>query len=608
MIFQKRRIVEMGRLKKKKLECNVENQEEAIIVAKLWEFFNDNWDWLIKYKEYAEKFNTDMVERKTDISLNNELENCSILVLTANSVEQNILTCKLHQEINANKKVAGGKLIETVVDGCVYQFATVQNIKIVHMHPYSTSSFTQGGSANAVRSVLERFRPKLVVSLGVAFGIEPVNQQLGDVLLSSGIIPYDIFNKDKDGEIKLRTDDKFYTHEALHAWDVLLRNKMFSLESELCRKSLINRELSFTWKYGTMLSGGSVLSNEKKKQALILAAGNIGEEIVGGEMEGTGVYFECKKPDIPCIVIKGICDWGAKKNAWDEVIKRIEESESIESKEKLESITNDLIKDCVQAYAMDNATEALFRLLRFDSAFLDNHSKHLKSSMRENSKAQKILKYVNLNFDVQMKNIVRLVGIYLLLFVFCVIWNFILKKWQYPELFMRFIYVVEILGLLWITSKVFIEINTAIYPLKVHHSWIDVAIDTLDIETGQVCLNLKVPHPIFRVYLSCWIANNKVILGNAEIGDIKEKRKLSFHILGSLDEKAILQIDYELANGEHYVHLIEKTQIKRIFSMSKTNQNVYHERIFLVNEQKCMLVGVRNVATEGKVLICDSGE
>lgn len=589
----------MWRSKKNDNQNNKVKQQEAIIVDQLWEFFKNNWDWLQDYKDYADKFNTDMIERKMDVSLNNELENCSVLILTANAVEQNILTCKLYREANGNKKVAT-KLTEIVVDGCVYQFATVQGLKIVHIHPYSTSSFTQGGSANAVRNALERFRPKLVVSLGVAFGIDSVEQQLGEVILSSGIIPYDIFNKDKDGDIKVRADDKFHTHEALHAWDALLRNKWFSSEKELGRKSLIGKELVFQWKYGTMLSGGSVLSNEMKKQALVLAADKIGEEIIGGEMEGTGIYFECKKPDIPCIVIKGICDWGAKKNAWDEVIKRMEESGWKASNEKLKNITNDSIKDCVQAYAMDNATEALLRLLRFDSAFLNNYSKHLKSSKLEGTKIQKIFEYVKLNFNTKKKNIIQLAGIYLLLLAFFVICNFSMQNSKASEGLMRLMYTVECLFFISLICIEVLKKCTAIHPFIVRHPWVDFVIDTLDFETGRVYLSLNDTRPIFRVVLSCWIVNGKVNLGNIEIGDVKEKRTLNFHIAEVGAEKAILQIDYELANGDHYVHLISKEQIKKLFSRKKSD--VYHERIFVIDGQKDMLVGARNVAVKRRLL------
>ena len=148
------------------------NQMESEVLKELCRFYDESKEWITNYSNYAIKFNTEMVERKLSFSdLDGMLEDYAVLILTANPIEQNILTCKLYQEMNAdasNKE----KLCEIYADGCVYQFAIVRNVKIVHMHPNSTSSFTVGGSANAVRSALERFRPKLVVSLGNPWGIK----------------------------------------------------------------------------------------------------------------------------------------------------------------------------------------------------------------------------------------------------------------------------------------------------------------------------------------------------------------------------------------------------------------------------------------------------
>lgn len=245
------------------------SQKTSEVMKDLYGFLLNNGNWITKYADYAKEFNADMVKRNISPSdLDDMLEDCAVLILTANEVEQNIVTAKLHNEVNAsvNNEKKLSERYETE-DGCVYQFASIWNINIVHMYPNSTASHTSGGSADAVRSALERFRPKLVVSLGVAFGIDPINQSLGDVLLSSAIIPYDVFNKDTNGKIKLRPDDKYLTHKALNAWNVLMRTSKFSLEEKkIGHRSIIDKEISFEWKYGTMLSGGSVLSNEKKKK------------------------------------------------------------------------------------------------------------------------------------------------------------------------------------------------------------------------------------------------------------------------------------------------------------------------------------------------------
>jgi len=583
------------------------NNDESIILQQLCKFYENSREWILEYKDYAKKFSTEMVERKLSIiDLNDSLSDCTVLILTANSVEQNILTRKLYQEVNANKATANEeKLVEIYADGCIYQFAYIQNIKIVHMHPNSTSSFTLGGSANAVRSALERFRPKLVVSLGVAFGIEPEKQQLGDVILSGNVIPYDVFNKDTDGVIRLRNDDKFFTHEALNAWNVLTRNSNFSLEEKIKRCSLINRELNFKWQYGTVLSGGSVLSNENKKQALLRATIMNGEDkVIGGEMEGTGVYFECKKPDIPCIVIKGICDWGAEKNSWKTAINIVEESKRRASKEELKTITNDLVKDCVQAYAMDNATEAFFRLLRFDSSFLDNYSKTSESGMPSIPNGRKIFWHIKQFFKAQKRKILQIVSIYLLLFVYYAIINFSIKELDYPneeELF-TLIYKMEFLFSICVTGLLIIRTSMEIHPISVHHPWVNFCF-IYDLEEGDTRFFLNDSRPIFRVVISQWMIEGKVNLGFEEIGDIKEKHSWISHV--KLNEKGkILQISYELANGNHYVHLISRKRLRRFF-LRKTKMYVYHERIFLMDGQKDILVGERNVVEKRNTLVYD---
>ena len=64
---------------------------------------------------------------------------------------------------------------------------------------------------------------------------------------------------------------------------------------------------------GNMLTGEAVISNEKIKIEAIEKA--YGCEIIGGEMEGYGLAKECiYYCNIPCVILKAICDWGVCKN------------------------------------------------------------------------------------------------------------------------------------------------------------------------------------------------------------------------------------------------------------------------------------------------------
>lgn len=554
------------------------------VLIAMHSFYKESKLWITRYARYALDFNADIVERSLHYyDLDKTLNECSVLILTANKIEQNILTYKLYQEINRDSG-GGVRLKEIYADGCVYQFATIQEINIVHIHPNSTSSFTQSGSANAIRSALNRFRPKLVVSLGVAFGIDCTREHFGDVLLSSAIIPYDVFNKDTNGDITLRSNDFYKTHEALNAWDVLMRTKHFSLEDKAqTRKSLIQEKLEFDWKFGTMLSGGSVLSNEVKQQALLRAAEKVGEnEIIGGEMEGIGIYFECENPKIPCIVIKGICDWGAEKNSWDAVIQLDKQEHN--TCLAYPPITNDLFKDCVQAYAMDHATEALLRLLRFDSKFLDSFlpSQEYCSYIQRN-RFSRIKNF----FKLYQKKVVHISFNCLIILLMFILFDLFFVKMNLENRSQWIVLSLEFSLLLLFSSIYSFVRKTRIPPLQVYHNWVNISF--VDYNTIRLVLNNSCP--IFNVIVSWWQPSGKIVYGIQEFGDLRDNTTID-QTERSINKKTILQFEYNLANGNHYIHLISMKTKKNFFNQRK--QNYFCERIYQRRSGKDSLIHIQN--------------
>lgn len=263
------------------------------------------------------------------------IQECEVLLLSANSVEGRIVTRRLMQENN------GHELDTFVIDGHLYQFATIGSIPIVHIWPSDMSSFTMYGSFNAVDSALDRFQPKYVFSVGVAFGIDPSEQSLGDVLVAKHLVFYDSFNKVTDGTIKLRSDDTYRIEANLLA-------QLHSLDRESPPESVGD----FNWFFGSVLTGGTVLSDAEEKRQLVDAAGRIGQTIIGGEMEASGIYFACqrtKRRSVPFTIFKGICDWGAEKNGWDAA--------------NLGELDKDTVKDWVQAFACSHAYDAMRYIL-----------------------------------------------------------------------------------------------------------------------------------------------------------------------------------------------------------------------------------------------------
>ncbi len=80
-----------------------------------------------------------------------------------------------------------------------------------------------------------------------------------------------------------------------------------------------------------------------EKLRLLNAADKMSYHVIGGEMEGSGLYFarNMYEPRIPFTIVKGICDWAINKNGWNFAANG--------------EISQNDIKDCVQVFACDNA-------------------------------------------------------------------------------------------------------------------------------------------------------------------------------------------------------------------------------------------------------------
>lgn len=162
-------------------------------------------------EEYKPKLNIPVHNNLTYEEFNERIMKCKVLIITANSIEGAIVTQHLMQANNENA------LDAYPLNGHLHQFATINSIPILHIWASDTSSYTQYGSFSAVDAALEKFTPKYVMSVGVAFGINPEKQSLGDVLVAKQLVFYDNFNKVTDGRIKFKPQETYRTDANLSA-------------------------------------------------------------------------------------------------------------------------------------------------------------------------------------------------------------------------------------------------------------------------------------------------------------------------------------------------------------------------------------------------------
>lgn len=331
----------------------------------LQDFWNNCGQGTVEmFSNFTTAWPVDDVGKEDEFLLQSYLEKSQVLIFTANQVEANTVVRLLSSEAKKTESESNWKqLLGTITtESCVFHFGTIDGVGVAHVQPLTMASFTMNGSFQTAQNIFKRYKPKIAVSLGVAFGQDASKQRLGDVLVSKAILPYDVNTKWTSKNLKFKGNEIYPTHSRLICgW----RN-VLSYQNPPDNFNFLSNK-PFHWYFGTILSGGFVVDDVDLKINLLEAAEAVGvTDVIGGEMEGNGIYLACKEENIPCVVIKGICDWGVSKNTWDQILNGNKITNDT-------TITNDTVKDSIQAMATANAFATLKYLLSFDRQLVQTH-------------------------------------------------------------------------------------------------------------------------------------------------------------------------------------------------------------------------------------------
>ena len=256
------------------------------------EYEKRNSKGLEKYYNYYKEAISPYFFRKHYVLINEKrikrvLSRCKVMVLTANPIEKAIFHYKIVEQTSE-------KIRRIICGNTVFFILKWGSYWVAHVHQAETGAHKDMGSSVTINDALKYFIPNVIISLGVAFGIDFRTQSIGDVIVSKRILPYSENKRDEDKVKPDRSQDK-----TIDKWlHVRLVNANGFLDSIT---------------YGDMLSGGSVLSSFAEKDKICLGYTKA-DYIVGGEMEGTALFQNASTDGIPGVVIKGICDWGVAKN------------------------------------------------------------------------------------------------------------------------------------------------------------------------------------------------------------------------------------------------------------------------------------------------------
>lgn len=129
--------------------------------------------------------------------------------------------------------------------------------------------------------------------------------------------------------------------------------------------------------------------------------------------------------------------------------------------------------------------------------------------------------------------------------------------------------------------------------MEARYPWADICLGNCDYEKNSIEVILKDSRAIFNVNIFHWLKCDKTKLWIHERREVvKENACMHYLPVEMFDEKFVLQIDYELSNGVHYVHLISKKR-EKLFAKRRLS-GAYKEKIFLVENNKYYLMSKYN--------------
>jgi nucleoside phosphorylase len=177
----------------------------------------------------------------------------------------------------------------------------------------SMGSGTPGGSLASIMTALDEVKPRSVVMLGIAFGVDETKQKIGDVIIAKQMHSYE---PSRVGTSKAGEEE------------VVPRGSVADASTRLL--SRFQTTASFADRFGLTVKAGLLLSGEKLVDNIafrnrVLAAV---PEALGGEMEGSGLYVACHEHGRDWIIVKAICDFADGNKATDKDARQAKAAES----------------------------------------------------------------------------------------------------------------------------------------------------------------------------------------------------------------------------------------------------------------------------------------
>ena len=155
-----------------------------------------------------------------------------------------------------------------------------------------------GGSLLSIHEAANALGRPTVILVGIAFGVEPRRQRVGDVLVADRLLMYEQQRAGSDGHGQL---------------DVLWRGQLVDAPPGPLRAFhfIADRGAAGRVQFGAMLTGEKLIDNLDYRKSLE----SLSDGAIGGEMEAAGLYSAAVYRGLEWGCVKAICDFADGKKS-----------------------------------------------------------------------------------------------------------------------------------------------------------------------------------------------------------------------------------------------------------------------------------------------------
>lgn len=214
---------------------------------------------------------------------------CDVLIVVATEVERDAILRRAKELTGAEHVTMFGKR-RTYFD--------VGNIGASRVLLVQTEmgSVAPGASLATVGDAIDDLEPRHILMVGIAFGVDPRKQKIGQILVSRQLQAYEI--------------QRIGTKPVGVASLTLRGDKVTASTRILGRlRAATANWMGYRVEFGLVISGEKLVDNLDFRNELT----NLVPEAIGGEMEGAGLYTASVERRTDWILVKAICDWADGK-------------------------------------------------------------------------------------------------------------------------------------------------------------------------------------------------------------------------------------------------------------------------------------------------------